>query len=84
MQKPMWVKERDFFNDKEKYEFHDDIVKFRQSFEILSASPLPKFMTNHKKWGTEYESIDENGFDQIFELFRIHRFICSRLNFVFS
>ena len=80
----MGVKEGNLLHDRKEQKLQNYRVKFRQNFEILSASPFPKFVAEHEKGWSENEGIDENSLNQIFELLRIHGFICTRLDFVFA
>ena len=60
VQQPMGVKESDLLHDRKEQKLQNYRVKFRQNFEVLPASPFPKFVSEHEKGRSENEGIDEH------------------------
>ena len=84
VQKPMGIKESNFFHNQKEQKFQNHRVKFWQNFVVLSSTPSPKFVTQGEKERAKNEGVDEDCLDQMFELLWVHRFIGTRLDFVFA
>ena len=84
MQGPMGIKEANLLHDQKEQKFQNHSMKFWQDFVVLSSTPSPKFVTQGEKEGAKNEGVDEDCLDQMFELLWVHRFISTRLDFVFA
>ena len=84
MQGPMGIKEANLLHDQKEQKFQNHSMKFWQDFVVLSSTPSPKFVTQGEKGGSKNKGVDEDCLDQMFELLWVHRFIGTRLDFVFA